>query len=555
MKRRSFLGMHIGVGAAFLAGADLNAASPDTAEAHRHQQSAMQIRADAAASKLKTPPAAQITTGDEERYADKRASFSKTLPHNGLGEVKPDAYRSFVEILAAGDPQRFAGMPRAKNAEMRLNNPQAAYAYDLAGLDSHSTALPMPPPFAGPRMAAEMGELYWMALTRDVLYREYESNRLIADAVADLNRFPGTAGPSTAGKQTPLTLFRGETTGDLVGPYISQFLWQSIPFGATSFDQREKYPILGQDFLVDFGEWLACQQGVNPKRKLVLDAQRRYIHTNRDLAEYVRRIFSIQPYLNAAMLALSFGEDALSTGNPYRGSRIDFGDLTFGGKNVVALLGQAALVAEKAAWYEKWLVHRRLRPEVFGARVHNELNGVKPYDIPSELLRSEAVSRVKAANGTSLLPITYPEGSPTHPSYPAAHATIAGACATVLKAFFNEEFLVPAPVQASQDGLSLDSWAGPRLKLGNEINKLASNISFGRDAAGVHYRSDSAQGLLLGEEHAVGLLCDYSRTYRERFGGFVLTRFNGKPIRIAGGEILETGDKSLGGYDARKRAL
>jgi membrane-associated phospholipid phosphatase len=147
----------------------------------------------------------------------------------------------------------------------------------------------------------------------------------------------------------------------------------------------------------------------------------------------------IQPYLNAALLALSFGGDALSTTNPYRGSKIDFGDLTFGGKNVVALLGQAALIAEKAAWYENWLVHRRLRPEVFGLGVHHKLSGTKPYDILPDLLHCDGVSRVQAVNGTCLIPITYPEGSPTHPSYPAAHATIAGACATVLKAFFNED--------------------------------------------------------------------------------------------------------------------
>ena len=227
--------------------------------------------------------------------------------------------------------------------------------------------------------------------------------------------------------------------------------------------------------------------------------------------------------------------------NPYRGSKTDFGDLTFGGKNVVALLGQAALIAEKAAWYEKWLVHRRLRPEVFGGRVQNELSGLKSYGLPPQLLHCEGVSRVKDAKGVALLPVTYPEGSPTHPSYPAAHATIAGACATVLKAFFNEEFEIPDSVQASSDGLSLDPWTSPRLRLGNEIDKLASNVSFGRDAAGVHYRSDSSRGLELGETHAIGLLCDYSRTYRERFDGFVFTRFNGSKVRISDGETFESG--------------
>jgi hypothetical protein len=539
MNRRTFLRLQPGVGAALLAANHLNAALLDPAEAREHQQSAMRLREASAASHLKAVPAGQVTTGDEERYADKRASFSKTLPHNDFGEVDPSAYRKLVDILLSGDVKRFAEIPRAPDAELRLHNPQAAYAYDVAGLDSHATALALAPPFAGPRMASEMGELYWLALTRDVPYQAYETDPLITAALADLNALSGPAGPDVGGKLTVGTLFRGETRSDLIGPYISQFLWQRIPFGATGLDQREKYPAHGQDFMTDYPEWLACQQGAKPKRKLVLDSQPRYIHNNRDLAEYVRRIFSTQPYLNAAMLLLSFGDDALSIANPYRGSATEFGDVTFGGKNVVALLGQAALVAEKAAWYEKWLVHRRLRPEVFGGRLQNEMIDRKSYEMLPELLRSDAVLRVKAANGTCLLPITYPEGSPTHPSYPAAHATVAGACATVLKAFFNEEFPFPAPVHASRDGLSLESWTGGPLAVGNEIDKLAGNVSYGRDAAGVHYRSDSSQGLLLGETHAIGLLCDYSRTYRERFGGFVFRRFDGARIRVSNGEVLE----------------
>jgi hypothetical protein len=53
----------------------------------------------------------------------------------------------------------------------------------------------------------------------------------------------------------------------------------------------------------------------------------------------------------------------------------------------------------------------------------------------------------------------------------------------------------------------------------------------------VHYQSDSSQGLLMGEEQAIGPLADYSRTYHEGFGGFVLTQFNGQKIKIIDGEV------------------
>ena len=39
---------------------------------------------------------------------------------------------------------------------------------------------------------------------------------------------------------------------------------------------------------------------------------------------------------------------------------------------------------------------------------------------------------------TYLLSQVYPEGSPNHPTYTSGHATVAGACATILKAFFDK---------------------------------------------------------------------------------------------------------------------
>jgi hypothetical protein len=92
-------------------------------------------------------------------------------------------------------------------------------------------------------------------------------------------------------------------------------------------------------------------------------------------------------------------------------------------------------------------------------------------------------------------------------------------------------------VEATADGTNLAPWKGQPLTLGNEINKLASNIALGRDAAGVHYRSDSINGLFVGEEQALGLLCDYSRTYHERFDGFLLSTFRGQKIRVLDGDL------------------
>jgi membrane-associated phospholipid phosphatase len=122
-----------------------------------------------------------------------------------------------------------------------------------------------------------------------------------------------------------------------------------------------------------------------------------------------------------------------------------------------------------------------------------------------------------------------PEGSPTHPSYPAGHAAIAGACVTVLKAFFDENALFPEPVEPNSTGLALHAYKGS-LTIGAELNKLASNITLGRDWAGVHYRSDGTEGMLLGEEVAISLLKDWRDAHPsspkltvKKFSGDIIT--------------------------------
>lgn len=232
------------------------------------------------------------------------------------------------------------------------------------------------------------------------------------------------------------------------------------------------------------------------------------------------------------MILLSFGQGALDPANPYLSSATQVGFITFGAAHILDFVARASRAALEAAWFHKWLVHRRLRPEEFGGRVHNHLTGAASYPINSELLHSEAVSQVYRTFGTYLLPMAYPEGCPTHPAYPAGHACIAGAGVTVLKAFFNESFVIPGPVEASADGVTLLPYSGPPLTIGGELNKLASNVALGRNTAGVHWRSDGIEGLKLGEAVAIGILQDYRATFNEDFSGFSLTKFDGTTITI-----------------------
>jgi hypothetical protein len=129
----------------------------------------------------------------------------------------------------------------------------------------------------------------------------------------------------------------------------------------------------------------------------------------------------------------------------------------------------------------------------------------------------------------------FQEGSPTHPSYGAGHATVAGACVTVLKAFFDENAPMPSPVVPTPDGLTLLPYTGSdagSLTVGGELNKVAANIAIGRNMAGVHWRSDYYQSLRLGERVAICILYNQRKDYHEDYS-FTFTSFDGETVTIS----------------------
>ncbi|MEM9234329.1 MAG: vanadium-dependent haloperoxidase, partial [Pseudomonadota bacterium] len=486
---------------------------------------AFKIKVNSARRYLEQRLAAPATNGDEGLYADKRGSFSKCLVHNDLGEVDAASYASLLTALGSGDPADFDAiqMTDTGTRSRGLVNPQAAYQFPDAGPDGQGTRIRPAPTFAGDETAGEMQEVYWKALFRDVPFIKFDVNGQIPRAIADMNAAPFVVGNPVAGQHTLQTIFRGETAGDRTGPYVSQFLWKPVPYGNGTMEQRYPVPPIGGDYMTEFGEWLTVQRG----GVVGTDARQGnvYIHNGRSLAEYVHYDFSYQAYLNAALIILGFGPDFFDTDNPMLGNGTQEGFSTFGGPDVLDMVACAANQALSGAWYQKWLINRRARPEVYGGRLHLQQTGEKDYGLPSFLTDTLALERVKRRKGSYLLPMAYAEGSPTHPAYPAGHACMAGACATVLKAYFNEDALVPAPVESNATGTVLRDYAGD-LTIGGEINKLANNISLGRDWAGVHYRSDGIEGMNLGEQMAIDMLQDHSAIYNERFSGFNLTKFD-----------------------------
>ena len=109
---------------------------------------------------------------------------------------------------------------------------------------------------------------------------------------------------------------------------------------------------------------------------------------------------------------------------------------------------------------------------------------------------------------------------------------------TILKWFFNENVRIVdigTPVVATPDGRGVTAYTGPdagQMTVGGELNKLASNVGFGRVFAGIHWRQDVVQGMLLGEQVAISLLRDQAHLYNEDYHGFTFTTFNGEKITV-----------------------
>jgi membrane-associated phospholipid phosphatase len=622
---------------------------------------ARDIRKDAAQLAKERKGSDHPRNGEENDYDGKFiANYSKGLRHFPItdaskeGEVDPNEYTHLKE--GNFDKINFV---HPMNQAVKLTNPRSGRAFDLEGPDSHDMGIRAPPRIDSAEGAGEMAELYWMALCRDIPFRNYDTDTMIANAVSDLNSntnysdFPHVQvgvltdtdigddiGDKIFAKKFNIipearnisndTIFRGFTKGDLKGPYLSQFLWKDIPLGTLLIEQIQfelnMYSIgisgmpNGRDHLTDYARWLKIQDGFKDEKQPpdadnfmaddINKKLKRHIISGRDITYYVHRDQLYQAYLNACLILL--GKDYPFTTDcpfdpllPYQDQNPnefhnELGFITFGGPHILSLVAEVATRAGKAIWYQKWFQHRRLRPEAFGGLIHRQLNnktgstsiteltpGLSPssYQINNEILNKldppatppppkQILSIIKEHNklqnnhfgrtdihGSYLLPQAFPEGSPTHPSYGSGHATVAGACVTVLKAFFDEDAEILHPVIPKQivppntrrkvvDGnnnivfeisTELEPYTSPpgeELKVGEELNKLATNISIGRNWSGVHYRSDYTEAVMLGEQIALGILQEQATTYKrsEKFA-CTLTRFSGEKIQFDGREI------------------
>lgn len=604
----------------------------------RTQQS-QEIRRNAAELAASRPHPRHHNNGDEQRLHQEKGkpsyagNFTKCLPHDDDGFLMdPRDYEEWVRAIDSGDPRDFKNLrmgpgPFQPNGDYRYQDPsacnynascpieldwKASYSseerpcirawesqgagltFDLQGPDAQANTMPPCPSLDSQELIAEMGEVYWMALCRDIPFVNWETDSFIKEATHSLKRlwwFRRDKTQDLKGHTDQLPesryrrrilsengsdpvsltkLFRGVGPGVKVGPYLSQFLLVGnsgvnsndtahivadgmVAYGSVRIDQRVRVATPGQDYMQDWNKWLDVQNGANVGKRETYCSGYRFMATPRDLATYVHYDALYEAYLNACLWLLGAGVPT-DPGLPFRADDyIDKqqGFSQFGGPHILTLVTEVATRALKAVRYQKFNVHRRLRPEALGGWMYKRRKGTSNVKARLTALENmEAAfagssgigSRLEAKNceeGNWLLPMAFPEGSPAHPSYGAGHATVAAACITVLKAWFDTGWKLkdsngkPIVYVPNADGSALMdvSASNPCLTLEGELNKLATNIAIGRDWAGVHYYTDYYESFRLGEQVAIGILEEQKLTYGENFS-MTVPLLDGTAVRI-----------------------
>lgn len=447
--------------------------------------------------------------GDYDKYKFHIASFKKGLVQdkNNLYEGKQniEKFRYYLKH------RKFHKFNNTIINQLQLIDPVSALAIGPE-FKQFCKGTMLPYKYSSKQFAIELTELYLMYLLRD--------QNLVSISSDPLYTYLKNIDPR-------YNLF-GESIGDSKGYPVSQFLLVNIPcWNMGPIVQKHFMYASSSDKLSTLLTYENLHFNAIADSPVTINATSRYCITGRDLATIVHKDTPMQCINNA--VTILFGSYASSLKTPFNslfnGTVKGFNDFGFAG--LQKLTTDACLTALRCTWYQKFVNHFVLRPEEFGYNVEKHLGDFNTTILDPST--NEILKQVYTNLGNYLLPTAYSEGSPTHPSYPSGHATIAGAGITVLKAFFNESGLMINNVP-DMTGSTLNP--NPiNVFIGDELNKLATNIGMGRNWAGIHYRMDFNYGIKLGEDVAIQILCDYKKSlpYDVTFN---FTRYHGKHVTI-----------------------
>ena len=507
-----------------------------------------------------------------------RKVYSKGFGHTGSSTITsyyandPD----YVPFLIGSDTNNETLVENANNNRIRLVDTYNVYDNDIIAPYKSSFSIPPAPLIESNEAAAQMLEVYAMALLRDVPMSVVQNpaiaNPYLSDIVTALNNvntwLKAPTSPPVGGSITRNLLFRLDTEGDRLGPYASQFLYYTILFSNYLFVQNQYLgydaPFINNptsaninfnnDYIKTRAEFVTVWNGEPPSDTFSKGSKlRRYLTTIRDFAIYINKDQIWQMAYMAATLLLAknvkigfFASDRLGT------KFINLGPV-----DLYDIMGKAGKLGMNTTWLWKYK-QLRVRPEEMAYQIDLTISTTQPtvpgLNFPSFINTSNNIlSKVSTAwtqtvtsVGTPtpcpaqyLLSQVFKTGSPFHPSLPSGHATYGGAMMTILKAWFNCDYYMEAyepDLATDPSGTTLGPYGATGtndryLKVRNEIDKLASNCAFFRNFAGVHYRGDSDAGIELGEQVAIELLKDIVKKYSGNVG-FRFNKRNGELVTI-----------------------
>ena len=473
--------------------------------------------------------------------------FSKTLEHNPVTYM---AKTSDVEKLISGTGCMNETCPAINDIELSSSSERKMEGLYVSGHKRVRFGYPIgrldiPAPLVTSAEGwYDMIAVYWQNILGSEAFNAYSDpdSDAVQTAIAELNEAAEGADISPS-PITARNLFRGNFPGVEHGPYVSQFLMLDYKMGNSQGSNKVELDSY-QASQKDPETYLKIQNGAvpNPEQNKNVSV---YIFNGASLGSCVHNDAFYQLYFNACLIGQQQGvklEDHLVDGSPSTQW------LALGFPDLLAAVASSARTGLQIAWPQKWFKNLKIRPEAMAMRMAQMTNSSSP-DVRAALraiVNDDFLSKLESFNETRkwatyidpnlspneqeipddtpemwpLLEMLYPEGSPTHPSYPAGHAAVAGAVVTVMKAFsVTHEGRTPLPwpstAYTSDDGINLievDSTEAASMTINGELNKLAQNVEAGRVFAGVHYPSDES-GIILGEDVSLAFMADMLSDY------------------------------------------
>lgn len=531
--------------------------------------------------------------------------YHKFLAHDANGELTDSGLENYKKLVCGilesdiykldevrgfdGKAPGFAGVNDATNG-------------NIAGQSATGEEMPKAYREFTNEGVAEIVEDYLMAQNLDVPFFAY--NHEISTAGTSLNRAKKILEnpdvnkyllqrSAVDGVYTSQNIFRDRNAGSLKGPYVSQFFYNNINGGASmgagaSWNHAQKYaaPVelacssSAVSWAFTPGQAASLINGLTTEKfnggtattqTAATDNRARFVHSGRTLAAYVTEEPRGQRVYDASLIAARWNLPSNpGLGQPWPGTRDNNTNSHPSTPQVYSVL--LSDMNNTLSYYWKYFRNRRVRPEVMGLYVHNNLTGVKDYGFPKWFIErngnlkalwdSVADSNKAIAakykgtpdfdftkNSSYTLPVQTRGGNPNHPCYPAGHAAaIAGMAA--LKFFHNcdtplqkitslqltgpnkisdliafstdldwsyfstdpniNKAGTPFYLEANSDGslLYVKQNTDPTWTVNDEVDKLMCNFARAREWLGLHYRIDDNEGVKYSETAAYRILKD-----------------------------------------------